>query len=126
MSIWNDFPSKARWTASTISQTPSMPPTASLVSRPNSSTLCYVPSLPIWSHCVPIAANLGLENGAPKTTNYLQNLVVKCTSHHTEIAQQIHPKCALSSRHSRLTQRLTPNLAANDSRSNSKTSGTSL
>src|SRR5271169_1407297 len=100
MSTWKDFASKALWTASTISQTPSMPLTASLANRPCSSTLCFVPSPLIWSHCVPTAANLALENVVRKTINYLPNLVKKCASHHTETVRRITPKCGLSSRHS--------------------------
>src|ERR1700719_2653352 len=34
MSTWSEFPSKALWTASIITQMPSMPPTASLVTGP--------------------------------------------------------------------------------------------
>src|SRR6266404_1028698 len=100
MSTWSEFPSKVRWIASTISQMPSMPLTASLVNKLCSSTLCYAPSPPIWSHCVPTAANLALENGAQKTINYLPNPAIKCAPHHTETVRRITPKCALSSRHS--------------------------
>src|ERR1700686_2299994 len=100
MSTWSEFPSKALWTASIITQMPSMPPTASLVNRPSSSMLCFAPSPPIWSHCAPNAANLALENVAQKTINYLPNLAKKCTPHHTETGRRINPKCALSSRHS--------------------------
>src|SRR6266403_6359064 len=103
MSTWSEFPSKVRWIASTISQMPSMPLTASLVNKLCSSTLCYAPSPPIWSHCVPTAANLALENGAQKTINYLPNPAIKCAPHHTEIVRRITPKCALSSRHSALS-----------------------
>src|SRR5271166_5555752 len=103
MSTWSEFPLKARWIASTILQTLSMLLTASLVNRPCSSTLCYVLKPPIWSHCVPIAANLALENVAQKTINSLPNLVIKCAPHHTETVRRITPKCRLSSRHSRLT-----------------------
>src|SRR5208337_194541 len=100
MSTWSEFPLKARWIASTILQTLSMLLTASLVNRPCSSTLCYVLKPPIWSHCVPIAANLALENAAQKTINSLPNLVIKCAPHHTETVRRITPKCRLSSRHS--------------------------
>src|SRR5208337_433633 len=100
MSTWSEFPLKARWIASTILQTLSMLLTASLVNRPCSSTLCYVLKPPIWSHCVPIAANLALENVAQKTINSLPNLVIKCAPHHTETVRRITPKCRLSSRHS--------------------------
>src|SRR5260370_27037331 len=106
MSTWSDFPSKARWTASTISQTPFMPLTASLLNRPCSSTPSYVRSPRIWSHCVPTAANLALENVAQKTINYLPILVVKCTPYHIETVRRINPKCALSSRHSGLPSTL--------------------
>src|SRR5208337_4215220 len=102
MSTWSEFPLKARWIASTILQTLSMLLTASLVNRPCSSTLCYVLKPPIWSHCVPIAANLALENAAQKTINSLPNLVIKCAPHHTETVRRITPKCRLSSRHSGL------------------------
>src|SRR5271157_5890219 len=108
MSTWSEFPLKARWIASTILQTLSMLLTASLVNRPCSSTLCYVLKPPIWSHCVPIAANLALENVAQKTINSLPNLVIKCAPHHTETVRRITPKCRLSSRHSPLPPRLTP------------------
>src|ERR1700722_9603907 len=100
MSTWSEFPSKALWTASIITQMPSMPPTASLVNRPSSSMLCFAQSPPIWSRCAPNAANLALENVAQKTINYLPNLVKKCAPHHTETGRRINPKCALSSRHS--------------------------
>src|SRR5271166_2979747 len=100
MPTWSEPPLKALWTASTISQTLSMPLTASLVNRPSSSMLSCARSPPIWSHCVPNAANLALENVAQKTINYLPNLVKKCASHHTETSRRINPKCALSSCHS--------------------------
>src|SRR5271165_129203 len=103
MPTWSEPPLKALWTASTISQTLSMPLTASLVNRPSSSMLSCARSPPIWSHCVPNAANLALENVAQKTINYLPNLVKKCASHHTETSRRINPKCALSSCHSGLT-----------------------
>src|SRR5260370_5988715 len=80
-----------------------MPLSASLLNRPCSSTPSYVRSPRIWSHCVPTAANLALENVAQKTINYLPILVVKCTPYHTETVRRINPKCALSSRHSQLT-----------------------
>ena len=102
MSTWSASPLKALWTASTILQTLSMPPIASLVNRLSSSMLSCAPSPPIWSHCVPNAANLALENVAQKTINYLPNLVKKCASHHTETSRRINPKWALSSCHSAL------------------------
>src|SRR6476660_8710648 len=108
MSTWSEFPSKALWTASIITQMPSMPPTASLVNRPSSSMLCFAQSPPIWSRCAPNAANLALENVAQKTINYLPSLAKKCIPHHTETGRKINPKCALTSCHSRLTPRLTP------------------
>src|SRR5271165_7093687 len=108
MSTWSEFPLKARWIASTILQTLSMLLTASLVNRPCSSTLCYVLKPPIWSHCVPIAANLALENVAQKTINSLPNLVIKCAPHHTETVRRITPKCRLSSRHSAQLLTVTP------------------
>jgi hypothetical protein len=55
---------KGFWTASIITQMPSMPPTASLANRPSSSMLCFAPSPPIWSRCAPNAANLVLANVA--------------------------------------------------------------
>src|SRR5882757_8938086 len=100
MSTWSEFPSKALWTASIITQMPSMPPTASLVNRPSSSMLCFARSPPIWSRGAPNAANLALANGAQKTINYLPNLVKKCARHHTETGREINPKCALTSCHS--------------------------
>src|SRR5271170_6393799 len=102
MSTWSAFPSKALWTASIITQMPSMPPTASLVNRPSSSMLCFAPSPTIWSHCAPNAANLALANVAQKTINYLPNPVKKWAPHHTETGRRINPKCALSSCHSAL------------------------
>src|SRR5271166_3644287 len=89
MPTWSEPPLKALWTASTISQTLSMPLTASLVNRPSSSMLSCARSPPIWSHCVPNAANLALENVAQKTINYLPNLVKKCASHHTETIRNV-------------------------------------
>src|SRR5260370_39129652 len=77
-----------------------MPLSASLLNRPCSSTADYVRSLRIWSHSVPTAANLALENVAQKTINYLPILVVKCTPYHTQTLRRINPKCDLSSRHS--------------------------
>src|SRR5208337_1589363 len=68
------------------------------------SMLSCARSPPIWSHCVPNAANLALENVAQKTINYLPNLVMKCASHHTETSRRINPKCALTSRHSDLSR----------------------
>src|SRR5271157_5216178 len=103
MPTWSEFPSKALWTASIITQMPSMPRTASLVNRPSSSMLCFARSPPIWSRCAPNAANLALENVAQKTINYLPNLAKKCIPQHTETGQKINPKCALTSCHSRLT-----------------------
>src|SRR5271165_3730171 len=111
MPTWSEPPLKALWTASTISQTLSMPLTASLVNRPSSSMLSCARSPPIWSHCVPNAANLALENVAQKTINYLPNLVKKCASHHTETSRRINPKCALSSCHSSLSNSLSILLA---------------
>src|SRR5258705_6777981 len=100
MSTWSESPSKALWTAFTISPMPSMPLTASLVNRPSSSTHCCGRSPPIWSRCAPNAANLALENVAQKTINYLPNLAKKCIPHHTETGRKINPKCALTSCHS--------------------------
>src|SRR5271165_5047046 len=103
MPTWSEFPSKALWTASIITQMPSMPRTASLVNRPSSSMLCFARSPPIWSRCAPNAANLALENVAQKTINYLPNLAKKCIPHHTETGRKRNPKCALTSCHSGLT-----------------------
>src|SRR5271165_815781 len=100
MPTWSEFPSKALWTASIITQMPSMPRTASLVNRPSSSMLCFARSPPIWSRCAPNAANLALENVAQKTINYLPNLAKKCIPHHTETGRKRNPKCALTSCHS--------------------------
>src|SRR5260370_4771691 len=77
-----------------------MPLSASLLNRPFRSPPSYVRSPRIWSHSVPTAANLALENVAQKTINYLPILVVKCTPYHTETVRRLNPKCALSSRHS--------------------------
>src|SRR5271166_4914779 len=104
MSTWSEFPSKALWTASIITQMPSMPRTASLVNRPSSSMLCFARSPPIWSRCAPNAANLALENVAQKTINYLPNLAKKCIPHHTETGRKRNPKCALTSCHSGQSQ----------------------
>ena len=95
-SLLSEFPSKALWTASIITQMPSMPPTASLANRPSSLMLCFARLPPIWSRSAPNAANLALENVAQKTINYLPNLVKKCAPHHTETGRRINPKCALS------------------------------
>src|SRR5271166_462227 len=103
MPTWSEPPLKALWTASTISQTLSMPLTASLVNRPSSSMLSCARSPPIWSRCAPNAANLALENVAQKTINYLPNLAKKCIPHHTETGRKRNPKCALTSCHSGLS-----------------------
>ena len=71
---WSEFPSKALWTASIITQMPSMPRTASLVNRPSSSMLCFARSPPIWSRCAERSEPRALENVAQKTINYLPNL----------------------------------------------------
>src|SRR5258708_37934753 len=100
MSTWSESPLKALWTAYIISQTLSMPLTANLVNRPNSSMLSCGRSPPTWSRRAPNAANLALESVDRKTINYLPNLVKKCAPRHTETGPRINPKCALSSCHS--------------------------
>ncbi len=88
MSTWSAFPSKALWTASIITQMPSMPPTAAPVNRPSSSMLCFAPSPPIWSPGAPNAANLALANVAQKTINYLPNLVKKWAPHQRKSTEE--------------------------------------